>query len=119
MLKITDVVSENGEVESEDVIEDLNLQKIYFGKDSISPLDIEFYLLDCDDINEFSSKLRNSTHILKTIMEVGSILYKDNQFNDNSKMDLIRQVSGNYDLFKVNDLFKNVKRVNVKNDVLI
>lgn len=109
-LKIIDVVSENGEIELEDIIQDLNLQRIYENEKKISPLDIEYYLLDEESLDEFSDKVRNSNEIMETIIEVANIYYERGEFNDNSKMDVIRQVSGNYDLFKVSGMPSNVRR---------
>lgn len=110
-LKIIDVVSENGEIEFEDVIQDLNLQRIYKDEKKISPIDIEYYILEEELINEFSDKVRNSTEILETIIEVATIFYDRGEFNNNSKMDILRQVSGNYDLFKTKNIPSNVHRV--------
>lgn len=110
-LKIIDVVSESGEIEFGDVIQDLNLQRLYENESKISPLDIEYYILDEESLTEFSDKLRNSTEILETIVEVANILYERGEFNNNSKMDVIRQVSGNYDLFKSKGMPSNVHKV--------
>ena len=110
-LKIIDVISESGEIEFEDVIQDLNLQRIYESENRISPLDIEYYLLDEESLSEFTEKVRNSTEILETLIEVSNILYNRGEFNDNSKMDVLRQVSKNYDLFKSKSTPSNVRRV--------
>lgn len=110
-IKIIDVISENGEVELEDVIQDLNLQRIYENDKKISPLDIEFYLLEEESLSEFSDKVRNSNEILETLIEVANIYYERGEFNDNSKMDVLRQVSNNYDLFKSKTTPSNVRRV--------
>jgi hypothetical protein len=118
-LKIIDVVSESGDVGFEDVIQDLNLQGIYDDENKISPLDIEYYLLEEDSLSEFSNKVRNSREILETIIEVSSIFYNQGKFNDNSKMDVLRQVSGNYDLYKISAMPSNVHSVKVKDDMFI
>jgi hypothetical protein len=110
-LRIVDVVSENGDIDFEDVIQDLNLQRIYESEKKISPLDIEYYITEEESLNEFSEMVRNSTEILETIVEVASIHYDRGEFNDNAKMDVLRQVSGNYDLFKSRGIPKNVRRV--------
>ena len=111
-IKITSVSSPDPEVGLGDVIEDLNLDGLYFGENNISPLDIEYYLLEEDDLSEFDTKLKNSKAIMGTIVEVSKLLHDQGKFNDNSKMNLIRLASGKHDLFTVNDLFKNVRRVN-------
>ena len=111
-LKILDVVSENGEVDFEDVIEDLNLQKIYSDDKKINPIDIEYYLLEEESLNEFSSKIRSSKEILEVIIEIANILYTKGEFNNNSKMDVLRQVSGNYDLFTFGNSMTNVTFIN-------
>jgi len=110
-LKIIDVISESGEIDFEDVIQDLNLQRIYESENKISPLDIEYYLLEEESLSEFSDKVRQSNEILETIIEVSHILYSRGEFNDNSKMDVLRQVSKNYDLFKAKAMPSNVRRV--------
>lgn len=111
-LKILDVVSENGDVDFEDVIEDLNLQRIYNDDKKISPIDIEHYLLEEESLNEFSSKIRSSKEILEVIVEIAHILYTRGEFNNNSKMDVLRQVSGNYDLFTFGNSMTNITYIN-------
>jgi len=118
-LKIMDVIDEDGGVEFEDVIQDLNLQGVYNDETKISPLDIEYYLLEEESLTEFSTKVRNSKEILETIIEVSTIFYAKGEFNDNNKMDVIRQVSGNYELFKSKSMPSNVHKVSPEHDVLI
>jgi hypothetical protein len=118
-LKIIDVVSEDGEILFDDVIQDLNLQRIYEDDKKISPLDIEYYLLEEESLSEFSKKVRNSVEILHTIVEVSTIFYNRGEFNDNAKMDVLRQVSKNYDLFKARSMPSNVHEVRVDNDMFI
>jgi len=113
-LKITNVTSEDNSIDFNDVIHDLNLQRIYDDESKISPLDIEYYLLEEDDLKEFSMKLRNSREILSTIVEISFILYKDNKFNDNSKMDVIRQLTGDSNLYTHQSIPNNIRFVNPK-----
>jgi hypothetical protein len=116
-LKIVDVSSEKDDISFEDVIQDLNLQGIYENDEKISPLDIEYYLLEEEDLNVFSKKIRKSKELLEVIVEVSTLFYKDNNFNDNAKMDVLRQVAGNYDLFKNTNMPSNVRKVS--NDIWI
>jgi DNA primase large subunit len=97
-LAIIDVVSD-ADIELEDVINDLNLTKIYFNDNKVSPINIETLFYDEIEINEFENKIRNSDEVAETIVEVGYILYKNGTFNDNSKMNFLRQQFRNPDLF--------------------
>lgn len=92
-------VSSDSEIELVDVIRDLNLNKIYLDNKKVSPIDIENLFTDNIQASEFESKLKNSTEIVETIVEVGHILYKQGQFSDNNKMNIIRQMFRNPSLF--------------------
>ena len=65
----------------------------------ISPADIEYYLLEETDIAEFTNKLHKSEDVLDTIINVSMVLYRKGQFNDNAKMNAIRQIAVKPKLF--------------------
>lgn len=98
-VAITDVVSDV-DIELEDVIKDLNLTKIYFDNNRISPIDIETIFSDNMGLAEFEKKVTNSPEIAETILEVAYILYRRGTFNDNAKMNFLRQIYRNPNLFK-------------------
>jgi hypothetical protein len=98
-IVITDVVSDV-DIELEDVIKDLNLTKIYFDKNKISPIDIESIFYEDVNLREFENKVTNSPEVAETILEVAYILYRRGTFNDNSKMNFLRQIFRNQNLFK-------------------
>lgn len=97
-LIITDIISD-ADICVEDAITDLNLAKIYNNDKMIRPDEIEDYLLTDIPVEEFSSKLKNSTDTMETIVEVAVILFKRGQFTDNTKMNEIRQLLRNSALF--------------------
>jgi hypothetical protein len=97
-LLLVDVISDS-DVALDDVIEDLNLQRIYNNEKSIRPDMIEYFLLEETSIHEFDTKIKNSTDILETIVEIAMVLFKRGQFTDNSKMNVLRQVLRNPELF--------------------
>jgi hypothetical protein len=97
-LAITDVTVDV-EVELDDVIRDLNLTNIYFNEKKISPIEIEKLFSNAMDIKEFEDKVRNSSEVAETIVEVGHILYKRSIFTDNTKMNFLRQQFRDTNLF--------------------
>jgi hypothetical protein len=97
-IAIVDVVSDV-DIEVEDVIQDLGLTKIYYNKDKVSPLEIEALFSNDTSISDFETKVKNSTEIYETIIEVAHVLYKRGAFTDNSKMNFLRQHFRNSVLF--------------------
>lgn len=95
---VTDVISDS-EVDIQDAIEDLNLQRLYNNEEIIRPFEIEDYLLDGVDIHDFSTKVEKSREYLETIIEVAVILFKRGQFSDNSKMNKLREITRMPELF--------------------
>lgn len=98
-VAITDVISDV-DIELEDVIKDLNLTKIYFDENRISPMNIEIIFNDDMGLAEFERKVTNSPEIAETILEVAYILYRRGTFNNNAKMNFLRQIYKNPNLFK-------------------
>lgn len=95
---ITDIISD-ADVCLEDAIEDLNLQDLYNNEEIIRPFEIEYYLSDEVSIQEFSKKMDKSLEYKEVIVEVAMILFKDGKFSDNSKMNKLREVTRNPELF--------------------
>jgi hypothetical protein len=99
-LKIIDVTSSDPDITIKDVVYDLNLEDTYYNDKKMSPLDIEYFLLKETDISKFEVKISNSKNMLGTIIEVALVLYKKGKFNDNAKMNVLRQSTNKFDLFK-------------------
>ena len=97
-LAISDVLAET-ETELKDVISDLNLTKIYYDENKVSPIDIEELFSDETSVGDFEFKLKNSTEVAETIVEVGYILYRQGLFSNNNKMNVIRQLFRDPNLF--------------------
>jgi len=97
-LIITDVTSEN-DITVEDVINDLNLQKVYYDENKISPIDIEDLFTSKYSTDNFEKAVRNSVEIAETILEIGYVFYRRGQFTDNSKMNILRTLFRNPNLF--------------------
>jgi len=97
-LIITDVVS-SADITLDDVYADLNLQKLYDNDKVISPDEIELYLSDEVELDEFNEKLAKSVDIIETILEVAITLFKRSEFSDNNKMNKIREIAKMPDLF--------------------
>lgn len=95
---VTDVISDS-EVDIQDAIEDLNLQRLYNNEEIIRPFEIEDYLSSDISIEEFSTKAEKSREYLETIIEVAVILFKRGQFTDNSKMNKLREITRMPELF--------------------
>jgi hypothetical protein len=95
---ITDVITES-DIDVYDVIEDLNLSRLYNNEDIIRPFEIEEYLSEDIDIKEFSEKIEKSNDYLEVIIEVSVLLFKKGEFSDNSKMNKIREVARMPELF--------------------
>ncbi|HEY5588894.1 MAG TPA: hypothetical protein VIK86_08065 [Candidatus Paceibacterota bacterium] len=94
-----EVLSDNADVTIDDVIRNLSLNSIYLDTNKISPIDVENLFTSKVKLNEFENKVKNSTEIVETILEVGYILYKQGVFTDNSKMNYLRQTSAQPQLF--------------------
>lgn len=98
-IAIVDVYSD-ADITLEDVINDLRLEKIYFSEDKINPILIESLFSEETSEKEFENKLNNSMDMAETVMEAGHVLYRRGLFNNNSKMNSIRQIFRKPNLFK-------------------
>lgn len=98
-IAIIDVYSDE-DIELEDVLKDLRLDKIYENDKTIDPREIKNILTD--DVNEkdFINLINNTPKMAETVVEVGYILYRQGLFNDNGKMNYLRQIFRNQNLFK-------------------
>jgi DUF2075 family protein len=99
-LAITDVYSNEG-IELEDVLVDLRVDNLYLDEKSINPKNIVDIFSDEVAPNDFEKLLNNTPEIAETVLENAYILYRRGQFNDNSKMNYLRQIFNNTELFKV------------------
>ena len=99
-IAIVDVYSD-ADIELEDVITDLRLDKIYYDENKISPMNIEDLFDDkLTSESEFEKKLNYSTDMAQTVLEASYILYRRGLFSNNTKMNSIRQIFRNPNLFK-------------------
>jgi len=99
-IAIVDVYSDSN-ITVEDVIKDLRLDDLYLNENKINPMKIED-LFDDNIVSEkeFERLLNNSLEMAETVMEAGHILYKKGLFTNNNKMNSIRQIFRNPNLFK-------------------
>jgi len=99
-IAIVDVYSDI-DIEVEDVIKDRRLEDLYFNENKINPMYIEDLFDDRKTSNqEFEKKLTNTLEMAETVMESAHVLYKRGIFNNNTKMNAIRQIFRNPNLFK-------------------
>lgn len=98
-IAITDVYSD-GDIEIEDILKDLRVDNIYGCEDKIDPRYLLDLLTDKVDNNEFMSLINNTSDMAETVLEVAYIFYRKGQFNDNAKMNYLRQIFRNPNLFK-------------------
>jgi len=98
-IAIEEVYSES-DIGKEDIIKDLRLDKVYFQENVIDPNDIEDIFTDKVSPKEFEELVKNSKDMAEAILEVAYVLYRKHQFNDNSKMNFLRQKFRNPRLFK-------------------
>ena len=99
-ITIDEVFSNEG-VGFEDVVNELKLEDMYLDKNKVNPRNIE-EMFD-DEITsdaEFGKKMNASPKMGEVLIEVATVLYKRGQFNNNTKMNLIRQKFGRPNLFK-------------------
>jgi hypothetical protein len=97
---ITSVRCADKRITLQEVIKDLLLEDIYFNKDKVSPLNVEDIFTDKVSDREFERLVSNSTEIIETILEIAYILYRKGAFNNNSKMNYLRQLLARPNLFK-------------------
>lgn len=99
-LAIIDVYSNEG-VELEDVLRDLRVDNLYLDEKSINPKNISEIFTENVTPNDFETLLNNTPAVAETVLENAYILYKKGKFNDNSKMNYLRQIFNKPELFKV------------------
>lgn len=98
-IAITDVYSD-GDIEIEDILKDLRVDNIYGNEDKIDPRFMKDLLTDKVDNEKFMFLLNNTSEMAETVLEIAYILYRKGQFNDNAKMNYLRQMFRNQNLFK-------------------
>jgi hypothetical protein len=98
-IAITDVYSDE-DIEIEDILKDLRLDNIYDCKNKIDPRYIRDLLTDKVNEKDFMSLINNTPEMAETVVEIAYILYRQGLFNDNAKMNFLRQIYRNQNLFK-------------------
>jgi hypothetical protein len=98
-IAITAVYSDE-DIDIEDVLKDLRLEGIYMNNDKIDPRNIKDLLTSKVNEKEFMNLINNTPEIAETVVEIAYILYRKGQFNDNVKMNFLRQIFKNQNLFK-------------------
>ncbi len=98
-IAITDVYSD-GDIEIEDILKDLRVDNIYGCENKIDPRYLADLLTNKVNNNEFMSLINNTSEMAETVLEVEYILYRKGLFNDNAKMNFLRQIFRNQNLFK-------------------
>jgi len=99
-ISIDEVFSNEG-IEFDDVVKELKLDDMYLDKKKIDPRNIEEMFNDeITSDSDFGAKLNASPDMGEVLVEVANVLYKRGQFNNNTKMNLIRQKFGRPNLFK-------------------
>lgn len=98
-IAITDVYSDE-DIEIEDVLKDLRIDNIYDCDDKIDPRYLKDLLTDKINEKDFMSLINNTPEMGETVVEVAYILYRKGLFNDNAKMNFLRQIFRNQNLFK-------------------
>jgi hypothetical protein len=97
-VAITDV--EDNDYSIEEVINSLRLTKLYNDEKSIAPNKIQDMFTDKVDSIRFDQILLNSPRINDAIIQVACVLQKSGKFNDNSKIQLLKQRVTNPTLFR-------------------
>jgi len=98
-IAITDVYSDE-DIEIEDILKDLRLNNIYDCEGKIDPRYIKDLLTDKINEKDFMSLINNTPEMAETVVEIAYILYRQGLFNDNAKMNFLRQIYRNQNLFK-------------------
>ena len=98
-LAIIDVYSD-GDIELEDLLKDLRLDNIYLDESKVDPMDLETLFTNEVSVKDFEKKIKNSSDMAEAILDTAYVLYKQGTFNDNAKMNYLRQIFRNTELFK-------------------
>lgn len=98
-IAITDVYSDE-DIDIEDILKDMRLENIYMNENKIDPRNIKDLLTDNITEKDFMSFINNTPEMAETVVEIAYILYRKGQFNDNAKMNFLRQIFRNQNLFK-------------------
>ena len=96
-LAITKVIDKG--ISFEQLIEDVGLEDLYLNDDKISPKNIESLFSDDVDPSRFSRLVDNTPEVADTLLEVSYELWRNGKFNDNTKMNKLRQLFRNPELF--------------------
>ncbi len=100
-VAITGIFSDNNKITLKKLIEDRNLVDTYLNKDKISPINVEDLFNDKKvSEREFEKLVNNTPDLADTILEVAYVLYRRGLFNNNSKMNYLRQIFKKPNLFK-------------------
>lgn len=98
-IAIIDVYSDI-DIEIEDVLKDLRLENIYIDENKIDPRNVKDLITDKVNEKRFMELLNNTPDMAETVIEIAYIFYRKGQFNDNAKMNYLRQMFRNQNLFK-------------------
>jgi len=98
-IAITDVYSDE-DIEIEDILKDLRVDNIYDCENKIDPRHLKDLLTNKVNEKDFMSLINNTPEMAETVVEIAYILYRKGQFNDNAKMNFLRQIYRNQNLFK-------------------
>jgi hypothetical protein len=99
-VAITKIQCMDKRITLEEVIKDMLLEDIYLNKNKVSPLNIEDIFMDKVSDRDFETLVSNSKEIIETIIDVANILYRIGKFNNNSKMNYLRQILARPNLFR-------------------
>lgn len=102
MLAIIDVIADKAsDITIEDIIENKQLQSVYFDEKLVDPRDVEAIFDEDVDPEEFNRLIRASGHMSETILEIAHSLYKRRQtFHNNAKMNYMKTFYKKPNLFK-------------------
>lgn len=98
-IAIIDVYSDV-DIEIEDILKDLRLENIYMDETKIDPRNVKDLITDNVNEKKFMELINNTPDMAETVVEIAYIFYRKGQFNDNAKMNFLRQIFRNQNLFK-------------------
>jgi len=98
-IAVVEIISPDDDVSYEDVIKALRLDAIYLDENKVNPAKIEDIFDKKCSTDKFRKLVENTPEMHDTVLEVAGKLFKDGKFNDNEKMNVIRQIYRNIHLF--------------------
>jgi len=99
MVALSRVASENKNITMQDIYHDLDIGGLYKNHE-INPLNFDDLISEKTDANKFDALVRENMCFYDMILDLAYLRYSEGKFNNNTKMNTLRTISKNDNLFR-------------------